>query len=178
VQPPFAIVGHSSGGLNAQAFWDLYPADVAGMILLDPTPTPSLIQERFPHLWDLILAEEEERQAQAVQARLDSSAEAPRLEAMASEGRETLRWPGLADGSKAFGDLPLLVVAAGRPRTEILGDIAAPFQEFWINENRALAARSTAGRVVVLDSISHAMGYEAPSVIIDLIRGFFDKLER
>jgi pimeloyl-ACP methyl ester carboxylesterase len=177
VQPPYVIAGHSSGGLNAQAFWELYPTDVAGLILLDPTPTPSLIRERFPEIWGLLLAEQENQQALAAQARLDSSAEAARLETMVSEDQETLRWSGLPGGSDAFGDLPLLVVAAGRPRTEVIGASAVPFQDFWINENRALAGRSTAGRVVVLDSIGHAMGYEAPAVIIELIRGFMDRFQ-
>jgi pimeloyl-ACP methyl ester carboxylesterase len=176
VQPPYVIVGHSAGGLNVQAFWDLYPDDVTGMILLDPTPTPSLVKEGFPDLWDLIVAEIEEQQARAEQARQDSSADAARLEAIASENQELRHWRGLPSGSSSFGDLPLLVVAAGRPRTEILGDTAVPFQKFWINENRALAGRSTAGRVVVLESVGHAMGYEAPEVIVELIRDFMGTL--
>ena len=35
VSPPFVLVGHSMGGLFIRVFADLYPDDVAGMVLLD-----------------------------------------------------------------------------------------------------------------------------------------------
>jgi pimeloyl-ACP methyl ester carboxylesterase len=36
--PPYVIVGHSLGGLYAQLFARMHPADVAGVLLLAPTP--------------------------------------------------------------------------------------------------------------------------------------------
>jgi len=36
--PPYVIVGHSVGALYAQLFARLHPADVAGVVLLAPTP--------------------------------------------------------------------------------------------------------------------------------------------
>lgn len=38
IKPPYLLVGHSLGGLYQYAFAKLYPADVAGMVLVDPTP--------------------------------------------------------------------------------------------------------------------------------------------
>jgi pimeloyl-ACP methyl ester carboxylesterase len=35
--PPYLLVGHSLGGLYQYAFAKLYPQDVAGLVLLDPT---------------------------------------------------------------------------------------------------------------------------------------------
>ena len=35
--PPFVLVGHSLGGLYAQVFAALHPADTAGLVLIDPT---------------------------------------------------------------------------------------------------------------------------------------------
>lgn len=37
VKPPYVLVGHSLGGLYQYAFAKLYPAEVAGIVLLDPT---------------------------------------------------------------------------------------------------------------------------------------------
>jgi pimeloyl-ACP methyl ester carboxylesterase len=37
VAPPYVLVGHSLGGLYQYAFARLYPAEVAGLVLLDPT---------------------------------------------------------------------------------------------------------------------------------------------
>jgi pimeloyl-ACP methyl ester carboxylesterase len=43
VPPPYVLVGHSLGGLYQYAFARLYPSEVAGLVLLDPT---------HPHHWD------------------------------------------------------------------------------------------------------------------------------
>jgi pimeloyl-ACP methyl ester carboxylesterase len=37
IPPPYVLVGHSIGGLYQYAFAKLYPADIAGLVLLDPT---------------------------------------------------------------------------------------------------------------------------------------------
>jgi pimeloyl-ACP methyl ester carboxylesterase len=37
VSPPFVLVGHSRGGLHARIFAGMYPGEVAGMVLVDPT---------------------------------------------------------------------------------------------------------------------------------------------
>jgi pimeloyl-ACP methyl ester carboxylesterase len=37
IRPPYILVGHSYGGMNIRLFADLYPAEVAGMVLIDPS---------------------------------------------------------------------------------------------------------------------------------------------
>lgn len=37
IAPPYVLVGHSLGGLDQFCFAKLYPKDVAGLVLLDPT---------------------------------------------------------------------------------------------------------------------------------------------
>jgi pimeloyl-ACP methyl ester carboxylesterase len=37
IQPPYLLVGHSLGGLYQYVYARLYPEDVAGLVLLDPT---------------------------------------------------------------------------------------------------------------------------------------------
>ncbi|WP_176256863.1 alpha/beta fold hydrolase [Derxia lacustris] len=41
--PPYLLVGHSLGGLYQHAFARLYPQDVAGVLLLDPTHPDHLV---------------------------------------------------------------------------------------------------------------------------------------
>ena len=52
VLPPYLLVGHSLGGQYQYAFARLFPADVAGMVLLDPTHPDhwSEMQLHAPHL--------------------------------------------------------------------------------------------------------------------------------
>lgn len=44
IQPPFILVGHSLGGLYEYVYAQLYPEEVAGLVLLDPTHPQHLQQ--------------------------------------------------------------------------------------------------------------------------------------
>jgi pimeloyl-ACP methyl ester carboxylesterase len=46
VEPPYVLVGHSLGGYNVRMFADLYPEEVAGMVLVDAGHEDQL--NRFP----------------------------------------------------------------------------------------------------------------------------------
>lgn len=48
VRPPFILVGHSLGGIYQYAFARMYPDDVLGMVLIDPT---------HPRHWEQIQAQ-------------------------------------------------------------------------------------------------------------------------
>lgn len=52
LQPPYLLVGHSLGGLYQYAFAKLYPAEVSGLVLLDPTHPRNwaVLQARHPML--------------------------------------------------------------------------------------------------------------------------------
>jgi len=51
VPGPYVLVGHSLGGPFTQLYARTFPADVAGMVLLDPTP-PALRDLLPPALWE------------------------------------------------------------------------------------------------------------------------------
>src|SRR5574343_1205197 len=50
VAPPYLLVGHSIGGLYQYVYARLYPQEVAGMVLLDPTHTEhwASMQQQVP----------------------------------------------------------------------------------------------------------------------------------
>lgn len=173
--PPFVLVGHSLGGLNAQAYWSAYPEEVAGLILFDPPPRAWLERQRFPGLWDMAVAAGEELGDGANAARAEDAPDAERLTAMASEHNAMLRRGAEVAAIESFEGLPLLVVAAGRPNP-MFGDSAVAYQEFWIDENRRLANRSVQGRVHVLDSVGHSMNREAPDTVAALILDFVGRM--
>jgi len=39
IAPPYILVGHSFGGISVRLFASTYPSEVAGLVLVDPTPT-------------------------------------------------------------------------------------------------------------------------------------------
>ncbi|WP_433029274.1 alpha/beta fold hydrolase [Actinomycetospora sp. CA-053990] len=51
VPGPYVVVGHSLGGLFSQLYAQTYPADVAGVVLVDPTP-PAVRDLLPPALWE------------------------------------------------------------------------------------------------------------------------------
>lgn len=38
IKPPYVLMAHSLGGVHARVFASLYPTEVSGMVLVDPTP--------------------------------------------------------------------------------------------------------------------------------------------
>lgn len=46
VKPPYVLVGHSLGGLYVELFAKLHPAEVAGLVLVDPTHPDHLARMR------------------------------------------------------------------------------------------------------------------------------------
>ncbi|MBM7095249.1 alpha/beta hydrolase [Bacillus sp. H-16] len=45
IEPPYILVGHSFGGVNARLYASVYPENVCGLVLVDATPVD--YRERF-----------------------------------------------------------------------------------------------------------------------------------
>lgn len=54
IKPPYIVVGASLGGLHARVFAHSYPADIAGIVLLDPTSEDFLgeLKRRNRRMWE------------------------------------------------------------------------------------------------------------------------------
>lgn len=173
---PIILVGHSLGALNALAFWREYPQRLSGMVLLDPPPGGWLERRRFAGLWRMAVDAGDALRAQA--AASDSASPRGRmLRAAASEQVGMLQQGAAVSDVASFGDLPLLVVAAGRANPAF-GDSAKAFQEFWAAESRSLSTRSSRGEFERLDGTGHNMNTEDPQAVADLIRGFVSRIRR
>jgi pimeloyl-ACP methyl ester carboxylesterase len=173
VEPPYVLVGHSLGGLNMQAFISQYPGLVVGVVLLDPPPLPFLTGERFPELYQLAQKETEALFVAAEQARRSPD---PEERAMANYYRTLASEHGMMTVSaeqvlaiESYGDMPLVVLASGKPNTTF-GQFAKAFQQFWIEQNQALAAKSTRGTCVLAAESGHHLYADVPDVVLDAIR--------
>ncbi|MFH1680816.1 MAG: alpha/beta hydrolase [Candidatus Eisenbacteria bacterium] len=173
VPGPYVLVGHSLGGLNVQVFAARYPEEVAGMVLLDPPPLGWLLGESFPDLRRMAEAMTNEWQAAADRglASTDPRArsEAEFLRAVASEHREMLgESAALAAAIGSFGEIPLTVIASGVPNP-LFGEAAEEYQGYWIEESRAVAARSTRGEFVLARESSHRLHEEASKIVEETV---------
>jgi pimeloyl-ACP methyl ester carboxylesterase len=173
IRGPYLLVGHSLGGMNAQVFARRYPDQVAGLVLLDPPPLPFVAGEVFPDLHRLARQQtiELKQAAQVLRQSKDPGerAQASFLETLASEN-EALFGGEAAQivGNESFGDLPLVVVGSGQPNPGF-GEAAHAFQRYWIEQNEALATRSTRGTFILAAESSHHLQIDAPDVVRDAI---------
>ena len=174
VEGPYVLVGHSLGGLNLQVFASQYPALVAGLVLIDPPPLDFITGKAFPDLYQMAAQQGPELSAAAEHARQSADAEerakASYLEAVASEHQMfTTETAEQVVAIASFGDMPLIVMAAGKPNPAF-GDAAEAFQAFWIEQSRALAAKSANGRFILVEESGHHLEEDAPDAIFRAVR--------
>ena len=174
IQGPYLLVGHSLGGLTMQVFADRYPNQVAGLILLDPSPRRFITGQAFPELYQMLEDQARELQNLADAAHQsndpEAQAQANYLEAIAFEHTALIvESASQVAAIESFGDIPLVVIGSGIPNPAFGSDGAA-FQKFWIEQNQELADKSTNGRFVLAEKSSHYIHEDAPDLVLDAIR--------
>ena len=180
IQGPYVLVGHSLGGLNMQVYASKYPPDVAAMVLLDPPPLSFLLREEYGDLGAMAEKMTAEWQAIADSAAQSADAREKARSAffgmIASEHREMFGESArLAAAISTFGDIPLVVMAAGKPNPAF-GEAAEGFQKFWIAQNRALAGKSSNGRFILAEGASHYLYLDVPDLVVESIHSVVYKV--
>lgn len=186
---PYVLVGHSAGGMHVQVYAGQYPADVAGLVLVDPTPAQAIIrfspeQRRavlpdpgqirllkvmqffgllrfLPLSGDPILASLPPAiQAQIRAHRLQSGA----MAAMAAEAASLETSISQSAGATPLpADRPLFIVWHGIPAApvELEASARASMEE--------LIQQSGNGKFVVAENSGHFITFERPDVVIEAI---------
>lgn len=154
IAPPYILVGHSFGGITVRLFASTYPAEVAGIVLVDPTPTGFVDGEC---------------------AIVD-----PSLCAVLRAGWEPSKNPDALDIVKSAEEVaragplptvPLIVLAATVHRQDAIknADIEKQIESFWQQEEADLAASVPGGTVDVVSS-GHSIQTLHPEAVIAAIK--------
>jgi pimeloyl-ACP methyl ester carboxylesterase len=198
IDPPYVLVGHSFGGLNVRMYYELYPAEVAGMVLVDPsyedletipyanlgTPSFRLPKTLFPATLLMartlgplgafrLLAPPPGVPPPGITVEVWAALwnlhwQAKTQVARIQEGPETTDFE-LLRRAGSLRNLPLIVVTAGKlPLTSDSAEVKS--LEERIKLLAQLAQKSTRGRQVVVTDSGHLIPYEAPHSIIGAIR--------
>lgn len=204
VPGPYVLVGHSLGGMHMRAYAHRYPEEVAGLIqvdslhedqvaldsaftkanqngarqfrmlaLLNSTGLMALVPQSVPNLG---LPDDVYAQWQAVLATTPYF-ETTIAELLSMEGN-CLQMRALDITS--FGDLPLIVLSAGR-RGIVASLTAAENQQYrdvWEALQPKLAALSSAGKQIVVEKSGHMIPLEEPDYVIDAIREMLDAIRK
>lgn len=199
IAPPYVLVGHSFGGLNARVYAGLYPAEVAGMVLVDaahedePGRAPKFMLGHTlpPWLWRLNhWAAQGALRIGLIRLFVGSPSLPPnptpqqivaalrdQPKAMANLAEYVTSPENYREAHEApgIGDKPVIVLTAGRPwrktgNAEIDREGAA-YQQVWIHEIQPKLTRlSTRGRQIVVANSGHGIPQEAPEAVVSAVR--------
>jgi len=153
VKPPYVLVGHSIGGLNVRLFASKYPEEVAGVVLLDSSHEDQ--NKILPPLFT-----KEVQEAYFNQFTIEGTLNE------IEESFEQVRT------SKSFGNIPLIVVTGGLQPIHTKESMAA-----WKRLQEELANLSTNKQHIVVEDAGHAIHFDKPEVVIDIIRDILSIVE-
>lgn len=147
---PYVVVGHSFGGSEAVTFTSMYPEEVAGLMLVDASPTtwPDAVCSIPAYAGGCALMNEPLHGEQ-----LDVL---PAFEAVGS--------------ISSLGDVPMTVMtAAHRSPDGLTAEERTRLDTLWREGTEHWATLSTASRIVTLEDVGHVIHAERPSIVIDEI---------
>ena len=154
IEDPLVMVGHSFGAMNVRLYTSQHPDRVVGAVLVDglhPDGLSRIADSIGPLVWNV------------VRGPILDNAEGVDLPASSDEVRSA----GL------FGDIPLVVVAAGRSLLSPFGALvpgATDLDEVLPELQRDLVSWSSQGKLVVARNSGHCVHCDEPQVVIDAVR--------
>ena len=151
VEPPYVLVGQSFGGIYNRIFASLYPNEVAGMVLLDPS------QEEFI-AWIQLHHPKKSFSKKDVAGWPEGAGIWATLEELKSAG--------------PLPDVPVTVVTGARPTNEPIRIEALPI---WTKSHDDWVKSLPHGRHVLAPQSGHGVHVEASELVVDLIRGAVDE---
>jgi pimeloyl-ACP methyl ester carboxylesterase len=161
IKTPCVLVGHSLGGIHVRVFAHLYPDDVAGIVLVDPTPEDldARIQAQEPVMWRRM---EVQRESDKESSRW-SQGNLSEYEALASNYQQARdAWPLPA--------VPLTLLTA--MRADSAADVRV--DAIKLELHRAFLERVPAARHIVTNKSGHNIHMQEPDLVVAAIREVVD----
>ncbi|MBL8958485.1 MAG: alpha/beta hydrolase [Gemmatimonadetes bacterium] len=189
---PYVLVGHSLGGPIVRHHARRFPAEVAGLVLVDgshedqltrlpPLPkSAELVISALPALHFLGL----DRLAGAFVK--DTAAKTQVARQTSDRATANTTWiyknlaPFLAQAKEAgtsLGDVPLVVLTASTMQGPGMPpELATTFHAAWVTLNQEIAAYSTRGQQHTVPGTTHYIQRDKPQAVIDAVTGMVREL--
>jgi pimeloyl-ACP methyl ester carboxylesterase len=156
VPPPYVLVGQSFAGVYNQVFAQVYPDEVAGMVVLD-SPTREFLD------WIRANYPEEDITLKHHPDWPEGVGILPTFDELLSGG--------------PLPNVPTVVVTAARPLHEETG-FKAELRPVWIAAHEELAKQLPQGRHVITEKSGHGIQVEQPELVVELIRDLVEQARR
>ena len=152
--PPYVLVGQSFGGTFNRVFASMYPDEVVGMVLLDPSQESFIdwMEIHHPEMGLSKMRKEDPRMAATIVAT---------LEELKSSGR--------------LPDVPVMVVTCARPNSN---SFWAELLPEWTASHANSPGNCRNGRHVITEKSGHGVQVEQPELVVDLIREIVEAARR
>jgi pimeloyl-ACP methyl ester carboxylesterase len=155
IAPPYVLVGHSFGGIYVRVFADMFPKEVAGMVLIDPS------QETF----DDWTRTHKEAQRNALDEQIAKASQGVR-----DESAEVNTSYQQARAAKVPAGIPVILLTAMKDDT-----MPAAVRKVWEEKHEEWIAKVPGGKHIKVENSGHFIQGEQPQIVIDAIRQVIDQ---
>jgi pimeloyl-ACP methyl ester carboxylesterase len=150
IKPPYVMVGHSFGGIYVRVFADMYPNEVAGLVLIDPS------QESFND-W---LTKNQPDRLKAAEGDIAKAGEGVKAEyASVDASYSQARTAKLPKG------IPVTLLTATEDDS-----MPAEARKMWVEKHKEWLATIPGSKHVVVEKASHFIQAQQPAVVIEAIK--------
>ena len=150
VKPPYVMVGHSFGGIYVRVFADMYPKEVVGMVLIDPS------QESFND-W---LSKNEPDRLKAAQSNIAKAGEGVQAEFAAVDTSYSQ-----ARTAKVPGGIPVTLLSATEDE-----NMPAEARKVWIEKHKEWLATVPGSKHIIVEKGIHFIQAQQPALVIEAIK--------